>query len=423
MEPLDSLYRWSERLRDPARASSFGRFVLKRFLGDRLFEASGALSYTTAFALAPLAMVVFGVLSAFPVFDAWSVKLSDYILANFVPRAAQAISGYLTDFSANTSKLTTAGALALIISLLVTLNRVESIFNRIWRVPTVRPKIGRFLVYWTVLTLGTLVAATSLALSTRLFALAIFETLAGRWLEALMLRLAPMAIELLAFAAVFKLVPHRTVLWRHALAGGMLSMLLFECVKSGLGLYLDSFDSYQKIYGAVALIPIVMLWIFLSWVSILFGASFASSMSAFRYQPKELRLPHGHELFGLLRMLGRFQQARASGKGLSGEQLRELEPSLTDSMVQELLGNMALIHVLQRTESGHWLLARDLQDVKLAELYEAAQLRVPLSEAAVAHTGDALGNAVAMTLANLRTPLQDVLQQSVSSVYEGVWEE
>ena len=81
-------------------------------------------SYTTAFALAPLAMVVFGVLSAFPVFDAWSIKLSDYILANFVPRAAQAISGYLTDFSANTSKLTTAGALALIISLLVTLNSV-----------------------------------------------------------------------------------------------------------------------------------------------------------------------------------------------------------------------------------------------------------------------------------------------------------
>ena len=67
-------------------------------------------------------------------------------------------------------------------------------------------------------------------------------------------------------------------------------------------------------------------------------------MSAFRYQPKELRLPHGHELFGLLRMLGRFQQARATGKGLSGEQLRQLEPSLTDSMVQELLG-LSLIHI------------------------------------------------------------------------------
>ena len=427
MEPLDSLYRWSERLRDPARAGSFGRFVLRRFLDDRLFESAGALSYTTAFALAPLAMVVFGVLSAFPMFDAWSDQLTAYILANFVPRAAQAISSYLTDFSANTSKLTTAGALALIISLLVTLNSVEAIFNRIWRVPTARPKIGRVLVYWTVLTLGTLVAATSLALSTRLFALAIFETLAGRWLEALILRVAPMVIELIAFAAVFKLVPHRTVQWRHAFAGGLLSMLVFEGVKSGLGLYLGSFDSYQKIYGAVALIPIVMLWIYLSWVSVLLGASFASSMSAYRYQPKALRLPHGHELFGLLRMLGRFQQARSSGKGLSAEQLRQLEPSLTDSMVQDLLGKMMHIHVVQRTESGHWLLARDLQDVCLAELYETAQLRIPLSETTPPTTGDntadALGNAVAATMTDLRTPLLAMLQEPVASVYAGVWEE
>ena len=423
MEPLDSLYRWSERLRDPARAGSFGRFVLRRFLDDRLFEAAGALSYTTAFALVPLSMVAFGVLSAFPVFDAWSERLSGYIFANFVPRAAQAVSGYLTDFSSNTKSLTTAGALALIVSLLVTLSSVESIFNRIWRVPTARPKFGRFLVYWTVLTLGTLVAAASLALSTRFFALAVFETLPGRWLEALMLRMAPMGIELFAFAAVFKVVPHRTVAWRHALAGALLSTLLFECVKSGLGLYLGSFDSYQKIYGAVALVPIVMLWIYLSWVSILFGASFASSMTAFRYQPKALRLPHGPELYGLLRMLGRFQQARARGEGLSSEAIQRHEPSLTDSMVQHLLGRMAAINVLQRAESGEWLLSRDLDDVRLDELYEAAQLRIPATDVPVPQPDDALGIAVRRTLEQLRMPLHDLLRQPVSSVYAGLPEE
>lgn len=422
MEPLDSIYRWSARLRDPARAGSFLRFVLRRFLDDRLFEAAGALSYTTAFALVPLTMVAFGVLSAFPVFDAWSDRLSGYIFANFVPRAARAVSGYLTDFSSNTGSLTTAGALALIISLLVTLGGVESIFNRIWRVPTARPKIGRFLVYWTVLTLGTLVAAASLALSTRFFALSIFETLPGRWLEALMLRLAPMGIELLAFAAVFKLVPHRTVAWRHALAGALLSMLLFEGVKSGLGLYLGSFDSYQKIYGAVALVPIVMLWIYLSWVSILFGASFASSMSAFRYQPKALRLPHGHELYGLLRMLGRFQQARVHGNGLSSEQILQLEPSLTDSMVQHLLGRMAQINLLQPAEGGAWLLARDLDDVRLIELYEAGQLRIPMAGMRVAQPDDALGAAVVSSVEKLRAPLHDLLQQPVSSVFASVLE-
>ena len=124
MEPLDSLNRWSERLRDPMRAGSFARFVLRRFLDDRLFEASGALAYTTVFALVPLSMVVFGVLAAFPVFDVWSTRLSDYIFANFVPSAASAVSGYLMGFIQNTQQLTAFGALALIVSLLVTLGSV-----------------------------------------------------------------------------------------------------------------------------------------------------------------------------------------------------------------------------------------------------------------------------------------------------------
>ena len=77
MEPLDSLNRWSDRLRDRARAGTFFRFTWKRFLGDRLFEAAGALSFTTVFALVPLSMVVFGVLSAFPVFDVPRLGLVD----------------------------------------------------------------------------------------------------------------------------------------------------------------------------------------------------------------------------------------------------------------------------------------------------------------------------------------------------------
>ena len=420
MEPLDSLNRWSDRLRDRARAGSFGRFVLKRFLGDRLFEAAGALSFTTVFALVPLSMVVFGVLSAFPVFDVWSERLSDYIFAHFVPRAAAAVQGYLRDFSANTRELTTAGVIALVVSLLITLIGVESTFNRIWRVPTARPKFSRFLVYWTVLTLGALVAATSLALSTRFFALAIFETGPGRWLEALMLRGAPMLIEMLAFAAVFKVVPHRTVKWRHALAGAALAVVLFEVVKWLIGLYLGSFGAYQKIYGPLAFVPIFLIWIYLGWSAILFGASLASSMSAFRYQPVALRLPHGYEVYGLLRMLGRFHQARRDGRGLHSDEIQRLEPILTDGLVQQLLCQMDEINVLTRAETGEWMLARDLEDVTLSELYEAAHLRVPVSEAHLPHRDDALGTAVMQVIDELRMPLRNSLKQRVSSIYEGV---
>lgn len=405
-------------MRDRARASTFFRFLWRRFLDDRLFEAAGALSFTSLFALVPLSMVVFGALSAFPVFDEWSDQLSQYIFSNFVPSSASAVQGYLRDLSANAGKLTAAGAIALVLSVLITLNSVETTFNRIWRVPTARPKFSRFLVYWTVLTLGALVAASSLALSTQFFALAIFETAPGRLLEAVMLRLAPMAIELLCFSTIFKVVPHRTVKWRHAIAGAVLSVLLFELVKQGMGYYFGRFGNYQAIYGPLAVVPIMMLWIYLGWVAVLLGASFASSMSAFRYQPVAMRLPHGYEMYGLLRMLGRFAEARQQGRGLHSDEIQQLEPMLTDALVQQMLGQLDEIDLVSRAETGEWLLARDLDDVTLAELYEACHLRIPISEAHLPCRDDSLGVAASNALDDLRVPLRSLLKRRVAGLFE-----
>src|SRR5690606_31662034 len=140
MEPLGSLNRWADRMRDRARAATFARFLWRRFLDDRLFEAAGALSFTTTFALVPLSMVVFGVLSAFPVFEEWRDLLTGFIFANFVPSSAEGIRDWLLSFSGNTGKLTAVGVIALVVSVLVTLFGIESAFNRIWRVHSARPK-------------------------------------------------------------------------------------------------------------------------------------------------------------------------------------------------------------------------------------------------------------------------------------------
>jgi membrane protein len=417
MEPLDSLNRWSDRLRDRARANSFFRFVAQRVLADNLFQAAGALSYTTVFALVPLSIVVFGVLSAFPVFAEWSEQLSDYIFSNFVPSAARSVEDYLLQFSANAGQLTTAGVVALLVSLLITLNGVEATFNRIWRVQAARPKLGRFLVYWTVLTLGALLAAASLAMSARFFALSVFDSQAGHLLETLMLKLAPMAIELLAFAAIYRVVPHRTIHWRHAVAGALLATLLFEAVKWGIGLYLGSFGTYSKIYGTLAFVPIFLLWIFLSWLAVLLGASLASSISAFRYQPASMRLPVGYELYGLLRLLARFNEARKHGRGLHSDDIQRLEPILTDSLVQEMLAQLSGIDVVRRAENGEWLLARDLDELTLAELYEAGQLRIPVAEAHLPCREDSLGQAAIAALDELRIPLRALLKRRVATIH------
>lgn len=408
------------RVTDRARVLTFGRFVARRFLDDRLFEAAGALSFTTVFALVPLTVVVFGILSSFEAFKSMEAALTDYVLRNFVPSAADAIGKRLDVILENTKQLTAAGVVALVISLLITLTGVETTFNRIWRVPTARPKFSRFLVYWTVITLGALMAAASLALSVRFFALAIFETHPGQVLESLLLRITPTVIELLAFMAILKVVPHRTVKWRHAFAGALLATVLFEVIRWAIGLYLASFDGYQKLYGSLAFAPIFLLWIYLGWCAILFGASFASSIAAFRYQPAALRLPLGYEVYGMLRMLGRFSQAREQGRGLHSDEIRQLEPILTDSLVQQLVGALADAGIVVRAEDGHWLLARDLQDVTLAEVYMAANLRIPIQEAVLPHRDDPLGVAALAALDSLRLPLREALKRKVSTLYADV---
>jgi membrane protein len=417
MEPLDSLNRWSERMRDRARMGTFARFLAKRFLDDRLFQAAAALAYTTVFALVPLAMVVFGVLSAFPVFNEWSDQLSDYIFSNFVPSAASSVSGYLKQFSASAGKLTAAGVIALVVSLLITLNSVEATFNRIWRVGTTRPQLSRFLVYCTVLTLGALVAAASLAISVRFFALPVFATSGGKILQTLSLTLAPVLIEFAAIATIYRVVPHRTIKLRYAVAGAMLATTLLELIKWALGVYLGSFNSYQNIYGQVAVLPILLLWIYLGWIAILLGASFASAISAFRYQPVSMRLPLGYEFYALLRLLGRFNEARAEGRGLHSDQILVMEPILTDSLAQQLLCQLGDINLLRRDEHGEWLLARDLDDMTLAELYEACQLRVPVAEARLPCHDDPLGIAARNALDELRVPLRVLLKRRVSDLY------
>lgn len=417
MEPLNTINRWGDRMRDRARVGTFFRFLARRFLDDNLFQAAGALSYTTVFALVPLSMVVFGVLSAFPVFGEWSDRLSDYIFSNFVPSAARSVEASLKQFSANIGQLTAAGVIALVVSLLITLNGVESTFNRIWRVKAARPQVGRFLVYWTVLTLGALMAAASLAVSAKFFSMDVFATQPGRLLERVMLQLAPVAIEWLAFAAIYRVVPHRTIHWRHAFAGALLAATLFELVKWGIGLYLGSFGSYSKIYGAFAAVPIFLLWIYLSWIAVLLGASLASSISAFRYQPVGMRLPLGFEMYGLLRLLARFNEARADGRGLHSDEIQQLEPMLTDTLVQQMLSQLNSISVVARAETGEWLLSRDLDELSLAELYEACGLRIPIAEAMLPCRDDSLGRSAVAAMDELRVPLRDLLKRPVSTIH------
>lgn len=414
MNMVMQLRAWLVRI-DRERVQSFAQFLWTRFLDDRCFETAGALAYTTLFALVPFSVVVFGILSAFPVFDSWSEQLTGFIFSNFVPTSARVVEDYLREFAASASKLTFSGIGALLVSLLLTMWSIESTFNRVWRVPTPRPRLLRFLVYWTLLTLGSLMAVASLAITSYLFSLPLLSGVEQLDWSQRLLGLLPNLVELAVFSFAYWLIPHRSLPFRFALAGGLFATVLFELAKRGFAAYLLGVPTYDQLYGALAVAPIFMIWIYLSWVVVLLGASFAASLSSFRYQPRALQLPPGMELYGYLRLLGRLDQVRRDGLGMHMLDLQAVEPMLTDDLLQRMLSGLSGLNIIKRAEDGAWLLSRDLSTVTLGELHEGLGLRIPGPSAGVPGFDDPIGRRATRALEHLRQPLQAPLVRSVGS--------
>jgi membrane protein len=416
MSPARTVRQWLDRI-DREHIQSFAQFLWTRFLDDRCFETAGALAYTSLFALVPLSMVVFGILSAFPVFDSWSAQLTSFIFSNFVPSSAQAVEGYLREFAASARKLTFTGVGALLASLILTMWSIESTFNRVWRVPTPRPRLLRFLVYWTLLTLGTLMAVASLAITSYLFSLPALSGAGTVDWGTRALAYLPNLVELTVFTMAYWLIPHRSVSFRYAFAGGVFATLLFEAAKRIFAAYLLGVPTYEQLYGALAVAPIFMIWLYLSWVVVLLGASFAASLSSFRYQPRALQLPEGMEMYGYLRLLGRLEDARKHGLGLHLVEMQECEPMLTDDLLRTMLSGLSDLNIVSRAEDGGWLLSRDLATVTLGELHAGLGLRIPGPSAGLPGHDDAVGRSATRALEHLRQPLQEPLARSVASFF------
>ncbi len=400
------------------RLHDFSGFVWRRFREDRCFETAGVLAYATVFAIVPLMVVVFGVLAAFPMFSVWRQRLTEFLFVHFVPDAASAVAEYLYQFADNSTQLTSVGLLGLGASALFVMMSVEDTFNRIWRVRRHRPGLARFLVYWTSLTLGPLLIVASLSASHYLFSLAVQPERGDPPLLGNLARIVPLAVELSMFTLAYTIIPNRKVKLRHALIGGVLGTGLFQLAKWGFSFYLRNVPSYQQIYGTLAVVPIFLIWVYVSWVVILLGASITASLSAFRFQPWAKRIPPGYELFALLRLLGRFIEAGRSGRLLDVESLRRVESGTGDDLLLGLMESLSEAGIIQRTESEGWLLARDPVVLTLGEVCRATGVAVPLALVSLPPIDDALGRCAERAVIELRDPLLQRLDVSLADILQ-----
>jgi membrane protein len=250
----------------------------KRCMDDHITLNAGYLAYVTLLSLVPMLAVAFAIFSAFPVFQEFRSTIEHFIFNNFVPTSSETIKEHIGAFTLNANKMTTMGIGFLIVVALFLIRNIDATLNRIWRTKHKRPVVISFAIYWMVLTLGPVLLGASLGISSYIVSLAAFADDGIPGFSGFLLSLLPYVISTAGFVLLYTLVPNTRVPLKASLPGAMFAALLFELSKVGFAAYMSNFPSYEIIYGALATIPILFVWVYLSWIVVLLGAEFTVAL-------------------------------------------------------------------------------------------------------------------------------------------------
>ena len=288
-------------------------FAARRADEDRIAQVAGSLTFTTVLSLVPLITIVFAVLSTLPVFAEIQDSLRSLLLQNLMPESvSDSIFRYLNQFVAKARGLTLIGLLFLAATAVSTMLTIDRAFNTIWRVRRPRPLYQRVLVYWAILTTGPLVLGSSLTLTSYLVSASAGFVNRPSLGVAILIDFVPLLLLALAYAALYVYVPNRPVAWRDALVGGFAGAILFELAKRGFALYIARFPTYTAIYGALAALPIFLLWVYVSWLITLAGATLAAALPLLYDRRWDAPAAPGHRFSESLRLLRALQSVRGS---------------------------------------------------------------------------------------------------------------
>jgi membrane protein len=342
-------------------AVEFCSAVARRFEEDRGFQIAGSLTFTTLLSIVPLFTVALALLAAFPVFDEAGTALQLFVFEHFLPSSSSlpAISEQIVAFSEQAGRLTAIGMLLLLVTAVMLMLTMDDALNRIFQVRRRRPLGQKVVMYWSVLTLGPVLIGASLSMTTLLF---------GE--SSPLLRLAPFVFTWAALTLVYILVPYRHVELRHAAAGALLAGIAFEIAKRAFAVYLANFPTYRLVYGAFAALPLFFVWVYVSWLVFLAGATFTALLPGYRVITTERKRARGRELTEALDILGVLVRAQDAGQVLQLTRIAA-RAGVMPHRCELALEHCAGLGWVAKTEKDGWVLSRDADTIRVADIYRA----------------------------------------------------
>lgn len=254
--------------------------VVRRAREERLPQVAGSLTFTTVLSVVPMLAVSFALFMRIPAFRKAGKTLQEQLLQGLLPETiARTVLRYLSQFTANTGGLTLVGFFFVAVSALALLLTVENVLNRIWQVKQARPLHLRVSMFLLILLAGPPALGASLWASSYAFgASAGLVRHLPAWRHWL-LELGPAILGMVGLACLFYFVPNTQVRRRDAIIGGLLASVGLELGKRGIAWYLLKVPTYKTVYGAFAVVPVFLLWVYLSWLITLAAALVAASLA------------------------------------------------------------------------------------------------------------------------------------------------
>ncbi len=351
---------------------NFCRFAITQFFEQRGLQIASSLAYATLLSLVPLLTVMFGFLGGLPVFKEIGTEIQTFIFSNFVPSFGVSVQNYLLEFSGEATKLTFTGSVILLLIALMLMATIDNAFNRIWNIKSKRNPIARFLVYWAILTLGPLLIGIGLVSTSYLLSLPVLDGIyASFGIKAKLLRIMPFLTTSMAFTIFYLLIPNCSVPKKYAAISGVFAAILFEMAKFGFGTYVKTVATYEAIYGAIAIIPIFLLWIYLSWVIIILGAHICYCLSNFHMDKNGMQYGRKDwDFVDVYKIIATLWQGQRDGSGLSVTKIKKQGVKLSQDKIVEVLYVLTSEKWVNRSPSGIYLLSRDLSDSTVKDLYD-----------------------------------------------------